>query len=255
MSDVEKYYDEWTSRYLEVYGDVIQAYRPAETEALLDYTLESAQIEDGMHILDAGCGVCGPAVHFARRLPHLRIEAVTISQVQVEEGKKRIDKWGLHDRVHVRKGDYHHLDQYFPENHFDLVVFLEALGHAVNPSQVIEGAARVVKSGGFIYIKDFFPLETDDEHLQKRVDEVVGNINDIYTYNTLDLHETITALRKAGFLLVYIKRPGYESDINIRRNFEDKFGIDTHGGKPEFMPAEWLEIKCQKIWWNNGKEE
>lgn len=252
---VEKYYDEWTSKYLEVYGDVIQAYRPLSTADLLDYTIESAGLANEMQVLDAGCGVCGPAVHFAKKLPGLILQAITISEVQVNEGKKRISEAGLEHRINVQKGDYHFLDQQFAGQAFDMVLFLEALGHAAEPDQVINAAAALTKPGGYIYIKDFFPLETKDQFLQNRINEVVGNINEMYSYNVLDLHQTLSSLRKAGFLIDFIKRPAYESDINIRKAFEDKFGIDTHAGKQEFLPAEWLEIKCQKIWWNNGYPE
>lgn len=253
--EVEKYYDEWTSRYLDVYGDVIQAFRPSNTEELLDYTIGSAGIADGMRVLDAGCGVCGPATHFASRLQNLAIEAVTISQVQVEEGRKKVIEAGVANRVRVEKGDYHRLDQIFEPESFDLVLFLESLGHAEDPGEVIRAASEVVKPGSCVYIKDFFPLETKDEYVKGRVAEVIDNINRLYSYNVLDLHETLSSLRKNGFLIDTIKCPSYENDVGIRAAFEDQFGIDIYGGGSAFLPAEWLEIRCRKISWNNGYED
>ena len=82
--DVAAYYDIWTEKYMEAFGDCIQAHRPASEVDLLDYLLRRAGLRDGHRALDAGCGICGPARHFARRL-NIEIEAVTISPVQASD--------------------------------------------------------------------------------------------------------------------------------------------------------------------------
>jgi len=243
---VAKYYDDWTQRYLDTYGEIIQAYRPSNTDELLRYTIQSIGLQDGQRILDAGCGVCGPAVFFAKHLD-LQIEAVTISPKQVEIGKTKIQEATVENKVQVRQGDYHELSNIYEGQEFDGILFLESLGHAANPQKVIQEAYKLTKRGGFIYIKDFFPKEEAHPVLAQQIGKVIDRINDAYTYNVLDLYETLSALRSVGFEIIYIKRPGYENDIYIRADFEKKNGIELYGGKAEFVPAEWLEIKCQKI--------
>ena len=245
--DVAGYYDSWTDKYLQVYGDVIQAYRPADVKELLDHTIESALLENGQSILDAGCGVAGPAIHFATSLD-VSIEAVTVSEVQVAVGKQKLMEAALKGHINLQEGYYHNLKSIYPDQQFDRILFLESLGHAEDPGKVINQAHAVTVDRGYIYIKDFFVREVANEAFKKRIDRVIGNMNRYYTYNVLDLHDTLTALRMAGYHLDMIKRPEYASDINIRKNFEEQFGIDVFEGE-EIMPAEWLEIRCQKLPW------
>lgn len=245
--EVGRYYDEWTDRYQDVYGDVIQAYRPADIEELLDHTMERALLADDQYILDAGCGVAGPALHFATRLDAI-IEGITISDKQVAVANERIAAANLKGDLKVMLGDYHDLDQLFPHGGFDRVLFLESLGHAQDPEQVIRAAHKVLKDEGYIYIKDFFVREVADAEFQKKINKVIKNMNESYSYNVLDLHQTLTALRTSGFHIDLIQRPPYASDITVRKTFEDSFGIDVFEGA-EIMPAEWLEIRCQKLSW------
>ena len=57
---VKQYYNEMTKSYLDIYGDVIQAFRPTDTVKLLDYIGRSAGINWNLNVLDLGCGVAGP---------------------------------------------------------------------------------------------------------------------------------------------------------------------------------------------------
>lgn len=241
--DVGRYYDEWTERYLASAGDVIQAYRPAATRDLLDHTIRAAGLAAGMRVLDAGCGVAGPAIHFAREAGVV-VDGITASSVQVRKARAAIDAAGLAASVRVVEGDYHDLAQHFPRGAFDAVLFLESLGHSDDVPRAIREAAAALRPGGAVYVKDFYVRETDDPELRRRVAAVVANIDRIYAYNTLDLHETISAIRRADLEIDFVRRPPYVSDISTRVAFEAANGIDIFGGMPPFVAADWLEIRA-----------
>ena len=245
VQQVGEYYDEWHEKYMDVYGDVIQAYRPASQTNLLNYLQASIGLTEGKKIVDAGCGICAPSVHFAANL-NLEMFGVTISQRQVEAANVLIKKHGLEERVSCIQGDYHLLDKLLPANEYDGVIFLESLGHASNPDMVINAAAKITKPGGFIYVKDFYPRETDNPELKNRIAKTIDKINKEYCYKVLDLHQTLSSLRRAGFAITSIKCFDFESDVSVRTTFESQFGIDVFEGG-EFVPAEWLEIKCKKL--------
>ncbi len=242
---VADYYNEWSEKYKQVYGKIIQAHRPPNDQVLMEYTILSAGLDNGQKILDAGCGNCEPAAYFARKFT-VQIEALTISAKQVSESKRRIEETQLQDKIHVQQGDYHELDKIYPLDCFDKILFLESLGHAGEPSLVIESAYKVLRPGGEIYIKDFYPKITADESIARKIKQVVENLNHHYSYNTLDLNETIEALRKSNFEIVFIKQIDFKNDAAIKNDFEEKFGIDLFGEMEEFYFAEWLEIKCVK---------
>jgi len=230
---------------MRIYGRVIQAFRPSSESKLLKYLAESIGLRKGMKILDAGCGVGGPAIWFASR-KKISVEGLTISGKQVDMANQEITRRKLNDRVVVRKGDFHLISDNYMQNDFDGAIFLESLGHADNPEKVIDSASKVVRPGGFIYIKDFFKKESADQEFQHKVNVVIDRMNKHYCYNTLSLLPVLTALRKNDFEIDFIKRFDFNDDTSIRARFEEDQGIDIFEGFEGFWPAEWLEIRCVK---------
>lgn len=242
---VERYYDEWTDRYLDVYGDMIQAFRSKEDAETLDIIANSIGFNAGEKVLDAGCGVGGPARYFAKK-QGVQVDGFTISQVQVDKAAELNAKAGLTDKVNIRKGDFHNIADLVQAESYDKVLFLESLGHAVDPTSVIKGAFKALKPGGTLYIKDFYTKETDNPEYQKYIDRLVNNINEAYSYNTLDLNVVLRALRSSDCELLYIRPIAINHDIEVRATFESKFGIDLFEGGRDFPYADWLEIKVWK---------
>ena len=237
-----------TSGYLETYGETIQGCRikDQDADALNEYFMKSSGLHDGMKIIDAGCGVCGPALYFAENLD-IHIEAITNSSVQQEIAEERIRTADLSYKINVTKGDYHNLDNYYRIGGFDQILFLESLGHARDIFLVIRSAYDVLRSGGYIFIKDYFPLYYYRGKDKTRLKKVIRNLNKSFCYNTLDLNHCLTALRQTGFEIIFIRKPDYPIDFEVSYTFEDKFNIDVWQGKDHFKVAEWLEIKCRKI--------
>ena len=108
--EVGDFYNEQTNNFLKVYGEVIQAFRTTDVTKLLDYQIETIGFEKGQRVLDAGCGVCGPARYFAKNAG-VQVEAITISEDQVEKARKYISEEGLEGKVNVTHGDYHQLEK------------------------------------------------------------------------------------------------------------------------------------------------
>lgn len=245
VEEVKRYYDEWTVKYLDVYGDIIQAFRPANDGDLSAYTIQNAGLQKGQHILDAGSGVSGPAIAMAEKAG-VKFSCLTVSPQQAGIAKQRVSARKLDKVITIEEGDYHQLTNYFKPKTFDGAIFLESLGHASNVTQVAHGVYEVLKPGGFVYIKDFFYKISANADEQTRINEVIKNMNVNYSYSTLGLSQTLDAFRECGFEIDFIKHIGYTTDIEIRRRFEEKFGIDNYKGLKEFAPAEWLELRLIK---------
>lgn len=242
--NVEDYYDSTTGTYLKIYGEVIQAFRPSSQSKLLAYLKNSIGFKKGQKIVDAGCGVGGPALYFASKC-NVQIHGLTISGVQAQIANEKIAQKKMHSKVSVIKGDYHEMSTLLPKASYDGVIFLESLGHAENPVQVINEVAQVIRPGGFIYIKDFFKKESKDATFQEKVDTVIERMNESYCYNTLQLLPILEALRANDFEIEFIKKFDFKDDTGIRAEFEKDQKIEIFKGFNEFWPAEWLEIKCK----------
>ena len=251
-SDVGSFYNKQTNNFLKVYGEVIQAFRTTDVTKLLDYQIEAIGFEKGQRVLDAGCGVCGPARYFAKNAG-VQVEAITISQDQVDKSKAYIKKEGLEDQVNVQQGDYHHLSNYFESDSFDTVYFLESFGHAVDHQQVLNEDWGMLKPGGTLYIKDLFIKEAAIDSLKKDIDREIDNINEAYRYNVADLYEVLRFARKKGFIISSLKTIDIPledfENLTISNDFQELTGINKIENLQEYIfPVDFFELKCTKPW-------
>ncbi len=248
--DVAKFYNEQTDNFLKVYGKVIQAFRTKNVDTLLDYQIGTIGLKPGIKALDAGCGVCGPAVYFAQQAG-CHIEAITISGVQVEKAKEHISQHGIGEKVSVREGDYHTLETYYPENSFDAIYFLESFGHAKSHEQVLDSAWKVLKPGGVIYIKDLFIKKAALKGMAPGIEKEIRNINSAYHYNVPDLNHTLDHVRKKGYILSSLKTidiPLEEfENLTISNDFQELTGINKIENLREYVfPVDFFELRLIK---------
>lgn len=247
---VRAFYNEYTDKFMKVYGDIIQAYRTRNVNDYLDYTIKSVGIEDGMTILDAGCGIGGPAIYFALQ-KNIRVEGCTISDVQAQMAQEKITENGLKERVNIIRADYHEMDKLYPPEHFDRIVFLESFGHSPDKRRLIEAAWKVLKPGGYLYIKDLFEREAGGDEDMRRIKEICMEINQGYHYAIADLHEVLSFIRKKGYILNFIKTPEVDislfEHLTISNDFQNLFNVSKIDSWQNYVfPIDFFEIKCQK---------
>jgi len=249
-AEVGQFYNDQTDNFLKVYGKVIQAFRTTDVSVLLDYQIQAIGLKEGMVVLDAGCGVCGPAIHFAEKVG-VKVEALTISSVQVQKAKENIKNSDASALIHVQEGDYHTLEKYFPDNHFDAIYFLESFGHATNHLQVLDSAWKVLKPGGIIYIKDLFRKKALYKGMDKGIEKEIDNINQAYRYNVADLNTILDHVRKKGYILSSVKTidiPLEEfENLTISNEFQELTGINKIENLRDYVfPVDFFELKLIK---------
>jgi cyclopropane fatty-acyl-phospholipid synthase-like methyltransferase len=248
VDDVATYYDEWTERYEAVFGEVFQHLKAADHDQLLDHMAEVAELADGERILDGGCGVCGPARHFARRR-RVQVDAVTIAPKQAERARELVERDGFTDQITVHVGDFHHLDQVVEPGSVDLVYFLEALVHAHDPAQALRSAFAVLKPGGRVYIKDFYRGRSDDPAYQRVIDECVEATNRICHLTIRNTEDMVSWVEQAGFEVEVsqaLATPVYS--IEDGHEFCRRYGLDVAAGR-DFTTTFYLdnlEIRARK---------
>lgn len=256
---VGDFYNATTDKFLEVYGDIIQAFRTTDISIYLDYTIQNAELKDGQRVLDAGCGVGGPACYFAGKL-NLNIEGVTASELQKEKSKAVISSSNLKGRVNVSHGDYHHMDEMYGKEAFDRILFLESFGHSGNKTLLLEKAFECLKPGGILYIKDLFVREHPNEEDGKKIDRIVDEINKAYCYHVADLYEVLRTIRRLNFLLLFVKTPevktGEFEHLTISNDFQNLFDIAKIITWEDYVfPIDFYEIKVMKPTFDTNKEK
>lgn len=245
IAKVSHYYDRVNHEYMQHYGEHIQAFRPTEDALLFNHMVESMKLSEGLQVVDAGCGVGGSMRALAERVK-AHFKGFTLSTVQVEEGRLKNQKHSAKECLEIDYGDYHHLDQLVARQSVDRVLFIESLGHSTQLHHAVQSAEAILKPGGILYIKDFFPFYRKDEDLCRQQEEVIERINQYYAYNVIDFEHLMQCLRKEGLRILTIQAFPFEDDITKRFAFEEALDIDLFEGKPEFRVAEWLEIVVQK---------
>ncbi|MFM1874509.1 MAG: hypothetical protein RL266_246 [Bacteroidota bacterium] len=248
--DVADFYNQYNDKFLQVYGDVIQAFRTHDVGKLLDYQINAMGLKEGMKVVDAGCGVCGPAIYFAKNAG-VEVHAVTISKEQYEQAQKRIPEAGVENKVFVYHGDYHDLKSVIGTEGFDVVYFLESFGHSPYHSKAIDSAWKVLKNGGLLYIKDLFRREPLLEEHAAKIEREIKKINEAYRYNIAGLYEVLHHLRKQGWILSKFKTIdlplGEFENLTISNEFQELTGIAQIESWDDYVfPVDFFEVFCIK---------
>jgi len=247
---VGQFYDETTDKFLQVYGEVIQAFRTRDVTKLLDYQIESIGLTAGQHVLDAGCGVCGPATYFAKNAG-VTVDAITVSRTQAEVGRQRIEAQGLTGKVSVTQASYQDLATLYKPETFDAVYFLESFGHSDDIERTLSGVFPVLKQGGTLYIKDLFRKEASIPSHAAKIDDEIRKINTAYHYNVPDLYDFLKIVRRLGFILQFVKTIDLPlqdfENLTISNDFQELTGIGRIENWKEYIfPVDFFEVKCMK---------
>jgi SAM-dependent methyltransferase len=98
--------------------------------------------------------------------PNACIHGVTLSAVQVRIGRKLVEDAGLISRATIGRADFHHLP--FRDRCFDVALFLESCGYSPDRTALFAEAARVLRPGGHLYVKDVFARSGSLSDVQAR---------------------------------------------------------------------------------------
>lgn len=244
---VKDYYERMTEAYRQGFGDIFQGSRPESTDELIDYVFDAAQLGDGQSVLDAGCGIGGPAIAFAKKAD-LRIEGLTLADAQVEFARAAIAGQGLQNRVSVRQGDFHDLWSFYPQGSFDRVLFLESLCHAEDYRRAITGGRDMLRPGGLLYIKDFYAVDhRADPARQAAADADLARLHEIYNLAMPDLASLIDVITSLGLFVHFVRTPGFEPTYRHWAQYEAGAGIawNPQSGAPGEV-IQGVEILCRR---------
>jgi len=123
----------------------------AAEEAMLALTCERAEVEDGMRVLDLGCGWGSLTFWLAERLPGSRIVAVSNSRLQREVIEQEAHRRGC-ERIEVVTAD---VNVFAPGGRFDRILSVELLEHARNYPELLRRLGAWLAPGGKLFVHVF----------------------------------------------------------------------------------------------------
>jgi cyclopropane-fatty-acyl-phospholipid synthase len=134
-------------------------------EQMLRLTIERAGLEDGMSVLELGCGWGAVSLWMAQHFPHSRILAVSNSSLQREFIAGQVRQLGLKN-LDLLTADMNDFDT---ERRFDRVVSVEMFEHMRNYQTLMGRIASWLTPQGKLFVHIFchnqyaYPFETDGD--------------------------------------------------------------------------------------------
>lgn len=115
--------------------------------------MNSSLIKEGDKVLDAGCGVGGAAFFLAQERK-ANVTGITLSEKQILLANAKREEKNLAALTNFQLMDYTKTD--FDSETFDVVWACESFSSALDKSEFIKEAFRVLKKGGRLIISDYF---------------------------------------------------------------------------------------------------
>jgi len=153
----------------------------------------------GSLVLEAGCGVGSQTLTLARQNPSAFFTSMDISELSLEQARRRLQAAGL-TNVQFQRADIYHLP--FPPASFDHVFVCFVLEHLQDPMAAIISLQKVLKPGGSITIIEgdhgsaYFYPDSEAAHqaiqCQIKLQAALGG-------NALIGRELYPLLRRSGF--------------------------------------------------------
>lgn len=157
--------------YSDVYEYGIYRTHPFKHVNDIDYHL--AELSDKMTILDAGCGMLGPSIYFADKLPNLKIHALTRANDKIKsEIYSKIKNNKLNRRIIPHFNDFNEINKKFRKNTFDRILFIESISYSNDIINLLKSCKSKLKSNGKIYIRTLTIPKTKNSVLTKSYNRI-----------------------------------------------------------------------------------
>jgi tocopherol O-methyltransferase len=224
---VERYYDTTLDLYEDLWGEHVHHgfWEPGEqpgsdddrhaaTDRLVRELVDFAGILAGARVLDAGCGIGGPAMYLAGPLG-CTVEGITLSAAQAARANEKAVAAGVADRARFHQRDA--LDNGYPDASFGVVWALESLMHIADRAAFFAEAMRVLEPGGVLAIGTW---SVRDGALTGQEEQLVAQIlrhQVMPSFSSLEEHSRLAAA--AGFAGVAVA----DWTANVANSWEPEF--------------------------------
>eukprot|EP00636_Phaeomonas_parva_P015447 CAMPEP_0118876946 /NCGR_PEP_ID=MMETSP1163-20130328/17428_1 /TAXON_ID=124430 /ORGANISM="Phaeomonas parva, Strain CCMP2877" /LENGTH=355 /DNA_ID=CAMNT_0006812607 /DNA_START=48 /DNA_END=1115 /DNA_ORIENTATION=- len=143
-------YKKYSSHY---YPKPESTFEESET-AMLELYAERSQLEDGMRLLDLGCGWGSVSLFMAEKFPNCQIVGLSNSNSQREYIMGQAAERGLNN-VQILTGNINDFEMPNKLQGFDRVISIEMFEHMKNYEKLLGKVSRWLKPGGKLFVHIF----------------------------------------------------------------------------------------------------
>jgi ubiquinone/menaquinone biosynthesis C-methylase UbiE len=154
-------------------------------EELCQRVCNAGKPQDGLRILDAGCGFGGTIASLNERFSNLELVGINIDERQIARARDKVLAQN-NNQIEFVCGDACELP--FADNSFDVVYAVECIFHFPSRERFFAEVRRVLRPGGRLAISDFVPpslvfpaLKLVGGLLHSSVAPTYGSVDSSYT--------------------------------------------------------------------------
>ena len=181
-------------------------------ERMVEVIVAPAGIEAGHHVVDAGCGVGGTAIHLAKTRG-CRVTGVNLNRMQLGLAAGKAADAGLEGRIGFAYTDCSQ-SLPFPDDSIDIVVNIESACHYSDRGRFLREVHRILKPSGRIAAMDWMARDglTADEY-----EKYIVPLNAPFAVHGLESQSTYSGkLSEAGLDILEFEGFGGKDADNLR---------------------------------------
>lgn len=147
------------------------------------------QLEQGIRVLDVGCGKALALLHLAERFPNSEFIGYDLSGLALNEAEGIASSKGL-GNIKFKQRDLTHFNRETEAEQFDLITAFDAIHDQSAPQNVLDGIYISLKPGGQFLMQDI----RASSHLENNQDHPIAPL--LYTLSTM--HCMTVSLAQGG---------------------------------------------------------
>jgi cyclopropane-fatty-acyl-phospholipid synthase len=230
-------------------------------EAMLRLTCERARLQDGMEVLDLGCGWGSLTLWIAEHYPYCHVLAISNSRSQVEFIQRQCAIRGLHT-VEALVADVNEL---VLDRTFDRVLSIEMFEHMKNYERLMARIAALLEPNGLLFVhlfshrtctSEFDANDPNDWMAQTFFGGGTMPSDDLLLHFQRDLclvdHWRLSGLHYARTLRAWLEKLDRQRDA-VQRALDQAYGAERQG----LWLANWrlFFLACEETWRFRGGNE
>jgi len=180
-------------------------------------------------VLEIGCGLGTDTVNFARAGAY--VTAVELSEKSADLARRRVEVFGLGDRVTIQVGNAEELPSLVAPQTFDLVYSFGVIHHSPHPRRIVEHLTRYMNASSELRLmvyarvsyKLFWIMKEENVWDMAQIDELIARNSEAqtgcpvtYTYSDQTARELLAGLRVVDIRKAHI----FTWDIDAYKQYE-----------------------------------
>ena len=184
------------------------------------------ELEQGISVLDVGCGRGRILLYLAERYPDSEFTGYELSAEALADARQQAEKKGLTNARFV-ECDLTDFDQQAEVNRFDWVTAFDAIHDQATPQYVLDGIYKTLKPGGTFLMQDIRASSNLENNLEHPIAPFLYTISTMHCM-TVSLAQdgaglgtmwgeelAVEMLQKAGFLEVSVNKLEHDFQNNF----------------------------------------